>query len=338
MSSEPVERARSLGALVAAILLLVCLWMAGEPPVPDDGRIGPTVAKTDDIRPPDHGRISWLDEWMGAFRELGERAPPSDATGDRPADGAGSEDQFPLPSPREFEGYVLIDPGHGGRDGGAVGNGMIEKNVTLELSKMLHGELERRGIPSRLTRDKDVGLSLMERCAMANRGGDALMVSVHVNSIAGPGASGIETFYNHPRSTLVEAMNRMRHPVLRQEFVEDRRSRLLAQIVQRKMVAQTGARDRGIKNQPLAVIRHTEAPAILVECGFLSDADEAAKLATRSYRRKLVIGMADGIESFLKAVKEDPAYGFIENRPEEPSIESANGSGVAGEADSPPTG
>ena len=326
MTDEPLEQKRNLGALAAALVLLLCLWQAGSPPPPSSGGAEESVRGSvarGAIESPDHGEISWLDEWLGALRDLGGAmdrvAPPRPGDEDEPLEDSGGAEP-PALTPREYEGYVLIDPGHGGRDGGAVGHGMIEKHVTLDLSRMLLRELERREIPARLTRDRDVGMSLMDRCAMANRGGDALFVSVHVNSIAGPGASGVETFYCQPRSALVEAMNRMRHPRLRDERVDDHRSRMLAEVVQRRLIAETGARDRGIKNRPMAVIRHTEAPAILVECGFLSDANEAALLRTQAYRRKLVMGMADGIEQFLRAMEDDPHHGFVE-RPVEPDAE-----------------
>lgn len=334
MTDEPLEQKRNLGAFVAAVLVLVCLWQAGNPPPPLAGVGGAGASPGGGvIQAPDHGRISLLDEWMGALRDLGgalERTPP--AADDDPSAGQ-TESELPALAPREFEGYVLIDPGHGGRDGGAVGHGMVEKHVTLDLSRMLLRELERREIPARLTRDRDVGMSLMDRCAMANRGGDALFISVHVNSIAGPGASGVETFYCQPRSALVEAMNRMRHPRLREEHVEDQRSRLFAQVVQGRLVAETGARDRGIKNKPLAVIRHTEAPAILVECGFLSDANEAALLRTQAYRRKLVSGMADGIEEFLRAMEDDPHHGFVERPPDEAGDDADDDDEVEGADD-----
>ena len=92
----------------------------------------------------------------------------------------------------------------------------------------------------------------------------------------------------------------------------DRRATGLAERVQAGICAATGARDRGVKNRPsLSVTRHTHCPAVLVECGFLTNADEARRIKTGAYQKQVARGIANGVEAYLEALEADPGFGIV---------------------------
>lgn len=251
-----------------------------------------------------------------------------EASRERPAPASGGEIAEPEHRlPEMVPGVVeppaiVIDAGHGGVDGGTVGHGLIEKNQALAIARKVRDELERRGRRVLMTREDDTTLGLKSRSTFANRKAGRLMVSVHLN--AGPASvSGIETFYSEPKALTTAAALRMAFPVPPGTELRDRRHILLAERVQAAVCAATGARDRGTKNRPeLSVTRHTECPAVLVECGFVSHPGEAARIATTSYQRKLAVGIADGIEAYLEDADADPWFGIIRgDAPEGETVE-----------------
>lgn len=173
---------------------------------------------------------------------------------------------------------IICDPGHGGTDPGATNGGLYEKAATLAIGKMLREELEARGYAVKMTRDTDKTLTLAERCRISNEAGAALFVSIHCNSASNAEAHGIETFHATTCSaTAKEAAAR----------------------VQARMVDATGARDRGVKSAAYYVLKHTKAPAILVETGFISSETEKKKLFKSSYQRALAEAIAAGIADTL---------------------------------------
>lgn len=169
---------------------------------------------------------------------------------------------------------IIIDAGHGGSDPGAVNGGLYEKAATLAVSKMLREELQSRGFDVKMTRDVDKDLSLAERCRIANATDAALFVSIHCNSAASREANGIETYH---ATTCSETAKRC------------------AANVQTSLIADTGARDRGVKSAAYYVLKNTKAPAILVEVGFISNQEEKLKLFKSSYQRNLALAIADGV-------------------------------------------
>ena len=206
---------------------------------------------------------------------------------------------------------VVVDAGHGGGDGGAVWNGIVEKNLALTLALKLKAQLEKLGIDVQMTRSKDVFVSLENRAAMANRVKADAFVSVHLNSAGNEsGVRGIETYYclnkSLPAVRALQAAFQLKTTV----GLRDRRGEKLASAVQRQVCQGTGSADRGTKERAYTVVHGTSCPAVLVECGFISNPKEAALLKTRAYQEKLAGGIARGVATFLHGQELDPARGL----------------------------
>lgn len=172
---------------------------------------------------------------------------------------------------REFS-TVVIDAGHGGFDrGGVPGQRIAEKTMTLDVSQRLAKNLRAAGYKVVMTRDSDVFVPLGERIRIANRYQSAVFVCVHFNSAPRVGANGIETYYYNTGSAE------------------------LAANIHRQVVAGTTTENRGIRRRGYYVLRRATIPAVLVECGFLTNPDEARLVLQSSYRERLADWIADGI-------------------------------------------
>lgn len=174
---------------------------------------------------------------------------------------------------------IAIDPGHGGRDPGAVANGLREADVALDVA-LAAALREKHGAEVLLTREADAYVPLRERVRRANAWGADLFVSVHAN--AGGGA-GFES-YRCPGAP--------------------ERTRLLHAAVHRELAAffaRHGRPDRGAKLRRFYVLRATRMPAVLLECLFLDDPDDAALLAQADFRRKLGEAIAAAVAGALGA-------------------------------------
>jgi len=171
---------------------------------------------------------------------------------------------------------VIIDPGHGGRDRGGQWGLVYEKHLALDTSVRLENHLRRMGYRTVMTRRSDYFITLPQRVAIANRHRNAIFVSVHYNYTWKRDVSGIETFYHGANS------------------------RRLAHFVQQGMLRRTRAVDRGAKFARYYVIRNTNIPSILVEGGFVSNAQERERLKTGWYREAVARGIADGIERYRR--------------------------------------
>lgn len=147
---------------------------------------------------------------------------------------------------------LLIDAGHGGRDPGAVGKSLKEKDVTLKLAIMLEETLRTAGVPCALTRTEDTTLSLKSRVAFANRSKGTHFISLHVNAAKNLEANGVEVYTSASGGERTE----------------------LAKKVQAALVSTTHLKDRGIKHRAFYVLRNTKQPAILVELGFITNPQE----------------------------------------------------------------
>ncbi len=227
-------------------------------------------------------------------------------------------DPFRPPSELRPVRTVVIDPGHGGRDPGAIGvGGLREKDVTLRLSRALRDRLEERGFRVVTTRDDDRTLSLEERTAIAEGAGGDVFVSLHANAARRRSAHGIETYYldsTHERHTLrlaaLESGVESKHldelqrtlASLRVSAASDQ-SASLASEVHRALV--TGLRaqwrdvaDLGVKQGPFYVLFLSSMPAILVEAGFLTNGPEARRLGNREYIERTAERIAEGIARY----------------------------------------
>ena len=177
---------------------------------------------------------------------------------------------------------VVIDPGHGGKDPGAIGiGGLEEKSITLDIAKMVY--LKSLSYPELrviLTRRDDTYTYPTNRVLTANRLGADLYVSIHANAHSSPSASGIETLVHESKGRDTPCYH-------------------LAELLQRELVAATGAEDRGIKWAPL-FIRRAQMPAALVEVGFVTNPREVRLLQTISYQSIIAEAILDGILDYLK--------------------------------------
>ena len=189
---------------------------------------------------------------------------------------------------------VIVDAGHGGQDGGAVAGGLIEKDLSLTLARQVRAHLEKAGIRVRMTRDKDRFLELEERCQIAAEAKADAFVSVHLNTNPAAEIHGIETYF----STTQSLMARTAKAAARTKSTAT--GEQLAQIIQRQVCAATKAEDRGIKDSQLIVVMRTPCPAALVECGFLTNADEARRMKREDYQQSLAKGIAEGMVEFLR--------------------------------------
>jgi N-acetylmuramoyl-L-alanine amidase len=169
---------------------------------------------------------------------------------------------------------VVIDAGHGGFDrGGIPGQRVSEKDMTLDVARRLKSVLTASGYRVVMTRDSDDFIPLGTRCSIANSNRNAIFVSVHFNSATRAGASGIETYF-YSRDSLA-----------------------LASAIHHYVVGGAPSSSRGVRRRGYYVLRKTSIPAVLVECGFLTNPTEAAYAQNASYRQKLAEEIAAGVRS-----------------------------------------
>jgi N-acetylmuramoyl-L-alanine amidase len=193
---------------------------------------------------------------------------------------------------------VVIDPGHGGRDDGARGNGLVEKELTLDVAMRADKLLRQFGFQTVLTRTDDTYVGLAERAAIANRIDNSIFVSIHFNHAYG--GTGIETFYASdkvPPETAWTWVGFFNKP----KPAPTDNGETLAGFIQASMIMRTEATNRGIRGRPLFVVRHTRSPAALVECGFISNPFEARLIANIEYRDTLAKAISEGVMSYTKS-------------------------------------
>jgi N-acetylmuramoyl-L-alanine amidase len=211
---------------------------------------------------------------------------------------------------------VVIDPGHGGSDTGAVGRqGIMEKDVNLAVARELKQYLERMGdLKVVLTRQRDESLDLDARAETANVAGGDLFISLHCNSWFDDQAVGFETYFLSPASSdwarSVEAAENGEPAAGREpgdvefivwELVQNRfitRSSQFAEFLQARACAELGLPDRGVRQAGFRVLVGAYMPAVLVEMGFLSHAPEELQLGERSYQRLVARAIGEAVLAF----------------------------------------
>ena len=199
-------------------------------------------------------------------------------------------------------GTVIIDPGHGGTDPGSVNRYGKEKDFNLRLAKILMKDLERKGFRVRMTRSSDVYPTLGQRVSFANRIPDAIFVSIHFNSFVNSTAKGIETYALSPRGSGTHNSRGVRNNFLEGNR-RDSENIALATAVHAAVMKKTQAEDRGIKRDRFTVLAGLSMPAVLLEGGFLSNPDEAKKIASTSYLSIISQGIANGIVTYRNALR-----------------------------------
>ena len=227
-------------------------------------------------------------------------------------------------APAATRARVVIDPGHGGAQEGAISpDGQLEKTVSLDVARRLKAALEHAGADAVLTREQDVLLALADRVTFANKGKPDVFVSLHLNSMPTrrlrAKLEGVQTFFlsasasgedarrvaetenadsagagaPQPTDTLAFILSDLR----RSEAHAD--SARLAYAIHSRLVAASGGSDHGVQQAPFYVLTGVEAPAVLVEFGFISHPEESKKLAKPEYRDRIAQSIADGVLAFL---------------------------------------
>ena len=175
---------------------------------------------------------------------------------------------------------VVIDPGHGGYDPGAIGFGLKEKDLTLSISLLLERKLKRAGANVIMTRNTDIFVPLSQRRAIGSIDTADVFLSLHINSSIVSGAHGTETYWN-----INHAAND---------------SKRLAENIQLQLLTKLATRDRGIREGNFEIIKHTRNPSILVELGFLSNANEAQKMASEEYKEDSAQAIFEGLIRYFE--------------------------------------
>jgi N-acetylmuramoyl-L-alanine amidase len=250
-----------------------------------------------------------------------ESLPPA-KIGPAEAARAAAAKQPKPPSPRRRM-RIAIDAGHGGRDSGAVGvRGTLEKDINLSAARELERLLEEEGLfEVLLTRSSDAFLPLADRARIANEGGADLFISIHCNAHRSRSENGFEVYFLSERASDPEAerLAEFENSVLalegnpsygdeaagvlyqmaRTEFINDA-SELGGRVV-RALDRRADLADRGVRQAGFYVLRGVNAPAILVEMGFLTHSRDEAKLESRKSRRKIVEGIYAGAVDFARS-------------------------------------
>jgi N-acetylmuramoyl-L-alanine amidase len=207
-------------------------------------------------------------------------------------------------APKAAVRRIVIDPGHGGKDTGKV-NGPYkynEKAATLDTAARLKIALEKQGFEVVFTRTKDVFVDLDDRPAVATNVKADLFISLHYN--AGPAgdtsSDGIETYCLTPagqKSTNAGKAKSTTGAEPGNRF--DAANISLAWGIQRRLLAGTGAEDRGVRRARFAVLRTLSCPGVLIEGGFMSSRKEGAQIADAAYRQKIAESVAAGIVDYV---------------------------------------
>lgn len=214
---------------------------------------------------------------------------------------------------------VLIDAGHGGKDPGAMGNGIVERNLTLKMARMVGERLRRMGFSVIYTRDRDVFVPLDKRTAFANDKKADLFLSLHVNANTDPRICGFETYYldlaRSDSATRVAA----RENAVSEKSLSDlqfiltdlmlnaktQESRDVANFVQDSALGRLRrggfpAHDNGVRSAPFYVLMGARMPSVLVELGYCTNPDEARRLNSEKYLSTLADGIAEGVASYKR--------------------------------------
>ncbi|KYH33125.1 N-acetylmuramoyl-L-alanine amidase [Neomoorella mulderi] len=180
---------------------------------------------------------------------------------------------------------IGIDPGHGGSDPGAVAaGGLQEKDVTMAVGLALRQLLQEAGVEVVMSRTGDQDVSLADRAGLFNREQVDLIISLHVNSAGTPAASYVSTFILAPGG----------------------QAEKIARLIQSELVAATGWPDGGVREANFYILRETDAPAVLVEMGFISNPETAAQLATPAVQQALARAIFRGLAAYLGLKPNEP--------------------------------
>lgn len=200
---------------------------------------------------------------------------------------------FPLDKKLNNNFVVYLDPGHGGKDDGAAYHGLKEKDLALKISKKIFYKLKKKNIPVKLTRSTDKDLSLADRASISQKS-HGLFVSVHLNSAPNFAVQGIETFYTDP--------NILQWQSPKPKWLVD--SKDFANIIHNNLIYKSNSPDRGVKTGcPIVLVSNMHMPAVLIECGFISNKIEANRLATDQYQDDISSKISNGIQQYYNKIR-----------------------------------
>lgn len=224
---------------------------------------------------------------------------------------------------------IVIDPGHGGSDPGAIGvNGLLEKTINLDIAHKVANQLRTQGYDVAMTRESDQKMSLQQRVEFKEREQADLFVSIHANWNRVPRIDGVMVLYYdnaYPQASYPASPEMKKLSAINKRF---------AQTVLHTITSQIDTADRGLLPSSVYVVRNGTMPSILVETAFLSNAQDAAKLADERYRAKMAKAIADGIYAFMPIGFADTAGHWAQKsilRLKEHGIVEGTGKGFAPE-------
>lgn len=216
---------------------------------------------------------------------------------------------------------IMIDPGHGGHDGGAVANGLKEKDVNLQFAKMLGKMLKAEGFNILYTRSTDIFIPLEKRTAMANARKADIFVSIHCNANTDTRVNGLETYTLNLARTEDAVRVAARENAVDAKRISDlqfiltdlmlnskmKESTDLAKGVQREAVkcirSSWPLKDHGVREAPFYVLMGAKMPAVLIELGYITNKAEASRLKSEPYLRLLAQGIVDGILAYKHQIE-----------------------------------
>ncbi len=227
---------------------------------------------------------------------------------------------------------IIIDPGHGGKDPGAIGrSGLKEKEVTLDIAQRLTKELEDRGINAALTRNSDKFVSLWKRSQIANNGQASFFISIHANASRAKGAQGLEVYYlSDATDDTARALEAAENASLKLEqsssnenksstdleatlwdmlYSENRiESKEMASSICQAIGPKICFVNRGVKSARFYVLKGTKMPAVLVEVGFISNREEEERLGSSYYRQEIAEAISEGILSYVQEYEQTAGF------------------------------
>lgn len=211
---------------------------------------------------------------------------------------------------------VVLDPGHGGKDPGATYNGLMEKDMNLDISLRVKRKLQEydSALKVLLTRETDIFIPLEERTAFANKNKADIFVSIHQNASRNQDAHGIETyvlnvtkdkaalavaaFENQASEKSISDLQGILKDIMLNSKLEE--SLMLANFVQKDLVASTNDKNLGVKQAPFYVLVGAKMPSILIECGFISHPHTAQLYTTEEYKEKMADGIFKGLLKYIE--------------------------------------
>ena len=214
------------------------------------------------------------------------------------------------PAPPKAEGFavVVLDPGHGGQDSGAMVAGILEKDLTLDIAQRVDRLLQSQGLATVLTRVGDSYVSLADRTSLTNRVANCVLVSIHFNEGNKPVSTGVETYYaDHQISPGTPIFSWLPFFQRIAAGAPNLESQSLAGFIQSSLVQRTKAVDRGTKAQQFFVITNVRHPAVLVEGGFLTNKEDVARLSSEEYREQIASAISEGIIRYRDLLRKRPA-------------------------------